>query len=273
MPLGSIAVAWLLHSEDPLLFWRAAAYLAVWHFVRQQYGWVAWYRRAAGETGTVGRVIDLAAIHAATLVPLIHWHAALPRRFEWFTAGDFVSLPDSFVTRWLLIAAWAIWWIALGAYAIKGSVAALRRRARPGKDLVVASTALLWYLGIVRFDSDYAFTVTNVLIHGVPYLVLIVAYRAGMLARTERLDEVPAEAPSVRMHRVLRIALVVLATVWGAAYLEELLWDRMVWHERPWLFGSGDDQGSATSLWVALLAAPQLSHYVLDGFLWRRKDR
>jgi len=36
--------------------------------------------------------------------------------------------------------------------------------------------------GIVAFDSDYAFTVTNVVIHGVPYLVLVYWY--GWVRRT-----------------------------------------------------------------------------------------
>ena len=45
-----------------------------------------------------------------------------------------------------------------------------------GKDIVVATTAICWYVGIVVFNSDYAFTVTNVIIHGVPYFALIYVY-------------------------------------------------------------------------------------------------
>ena len=45
-----------------------------------------------------------------------------------------------------------------------------------GKDIVVATTAICWYIGIVVFNSDYAFTVTNVIIHGVPYFALIYFY-------------------------------------------------------------------------------------------------
>ena len=45
-----------------------------------------------------------------------------------------------------------------------------------GKDIVVATTAICWYVGIVYFNSDYAFTVTNVIIHGVPYFALIYIY-------------------------------------------------------------------------------------------------
>src|SRR5262249_3321122 len=36
-------------------FWRVIAYLAVFHFVRQQYGWVMMYRARNGERDRVGR--------------------------------------------------------------------------------------------------------------------------------------------------------------------------------------------------------------------------
>ena len=62
--------------------------------MRQQYGWVALYRRKNGE-GEDGRLLDAAAIYGATLTPLLFWHAHLPRNFQWFLRGDFVNgLPE-----------------------------------------------------------------------------------------------------------------------------------------------------------------------------------
>jgi len=56
----------------------------------------------------------------------------------------------------------------------------------------------------------------------------------------------------------------------GAAFLEETLWDRWVWHDRAWLFGESDDLGDlALTLLVPLLALPQALHYALDGFIWK----
>ena len=118
-----------------------------------------------------------------------------------------------------------------------------------------------WYTGIVVFNSDYAFTVTNVIIHGVPYMALVYWY-----ARAQR----PRAA---RPYRFLTSGLVpFLLTLWLIAYVEELFWDRGVWHERAWLFGSGWDIGMLKIVLVPLLALPQLTHYVLDGFIWRRKS-
>src|SRR5262249_15847911 len=45
-----------------------------------------------------------------------------------------------------------------------------------GKHVVAAATAACWYVGIVATNADYAFTVTNVFVHGVPYLALVYLY-------------------------------------------------------------------------------------------------
>src|SRR5262249_19605234 len=158
----SIGIA--LYSEGQLVFWRALAYLAVFHFVRQQYGWVALYRSKGGETGKSGRWIEPVAIYAQTLYPLIYWPASLPRKLWWFLARDFAPVPTVIGS-----VAEPFYWGALAVYAARSLYRLIvRRQYNPGKDIVVATTALCWYLGIVHFNSDYAFTVTNVVIHGVP---------------------------------------------------------------------------------------------------------
>ncbi len=65
--------------------------------------------------------------------------------------------------------------------------------------------------------------------------------------------------------------LIFLATLWFFAYAEELVWNRGVWHERNWLFGANWNFEEWKIYLVPLLAVPQLTHYVLDGFIWRRK--
>jgi hypothetical protein len=56
------------------------------------------------------------------------------------------------------------------------------------------------------------------------------------------------------------------------AFVEELLWDNGVWQERTWLFGSFAALHEADSFLVPLLAVPQITHYVLDGFIWKRRQ-
>jgi hypothetical protein len=249
-PIVGFVVSVMLYAEGELVFWRALAYLAVFHFIRQQYGWVALYRARAGERDRFGLWVDAGAVYLATLYPLVYWHAHLPRKFTWFLENDFVRTASvAGLERFLQ----PIYWLALGAYVVRSAYRwFVRDEINPGKDIVVITTAVCWYAGIVAFNSDYAFTVTNVIIHGVPYLALVYWY-----ARSQKKKLSPISF---------------LATLWVIAYIEEMLWDRGVWHDRAWFFGGGWNLDSLRIVIVPLLAVPQLTHYVLDGFIWRRKS-
>jgi hypothetical protein len=244
----------------PAGFWRALAYLAIFHFVRQQYGWVALYRARAGDRDRLGAWIDGAMIYAATLYPLIWWHTASPRAFSWFVAGDLVIGAP----RTLATVAGALYLVIIAAYVVRAVLAARRGPVPWGKHLVVVTTAACWYVGIVATDGDFTFTVTNVLIHGVPYVALVVLYGRALAAA----DPDAAASPGPRLLR--RPVLVALSLLWLVAYVEELLWDRAVWHDHAYLFGGSFGLDDLHAFLVPLLALPQLTHYVLDGFLWRR---
>ncbi len=257
VPIAGYAVGVALYSEGELVFWRALAIVAVFHFVRQQYGWVALYRRKLGETGRLTWWIDAAAVYLATVYPLAFWMTNLPRNFEWFVADDFFPIPlmvEKVLFPAYIVALVAYFGKSIWQYVTSGFI-------NIGKDIVVATTAVCWYSGIVMFNSDYAFTVTNVIIHGVPYFALIYVYAR---ARREHTGKI---------YRALSSNWIVfLATLWALAYIEELFWHRSVWHERNWLFGSDWELGYLKLFIVPLLAVPQLTHYVLDGFIWRRRS-
>jgi hypothetical protein len=257
VPVCGYVLGVALYSDSGLTFWRAMAYLAVFHFVRQQFGWVRLYRAKLNEKDTLGNWIDTAAIYLASVYPLVYWHTHLPRNFEWFVPNDFAGLPV--IVEKILF---PVYVLALASYAGKSVyLYFFKGFANPGKDIVVITTAVCWYLGIVAFNSDYAFTVTNVLIHGIPYFALIYWY-----AKTRR-------ETAAKTYRLFSSNLVFfLSILWLLAYIEEVLWHRGVWHERNWLFGGNWDWENWKMYLVPLLALPQLTHYVLDGFIWRRKS-
>jgi hypothetical protein len=262
VPLAAYAIGVVLHSVSPQLFWRVLAYTAVVHFVRQQYGWVALYRRRLGPCSRLDRVLDDAAIYSATLYPLLYWHANLPREFEWFVAGDFIPGLGRGAADALFPAHVAI----TAAYVLRQlQLLAGGRAVSPGKNLVIATTWLSWYVGIVVLDSDYAFTVTNVLVHGIPYLALVHAYGQA------RWRVSPAPIARVFGPRAWPLYL---APLLAAAWIEEWAWDRTLWNEHAALFaGPAWTLGpAALALLVPLLALPQATHYLLDAWIWRRKD-
>ena len=247
----------LLHLESPLLFWGVLAYIAIFHFIKQHLGFALLYVRAAGE-GPRDRRLVAAALWAGTLAPVLYWHANLPREFAWFVDGDLLAGAPA----WLGDLALAAELPVLAAFLLRRLYLAARGRGSgPMIPLLVLTPALTWHLGIVWLDDDRVFTLTNVLFHGVPYLALV--WLTG--GRTWVRARLPAAGP-----------LALLAAFYGLlvalAFAEECLWDRLVWHERPGLFGGGDPLDLpplAAALVTALLAVPQATHYLLDRWIWR----
>ena len=66
LPVVGLVAGVGLYSLGAGVFWRCLAYVAVFHFVRQQYGWVMLYRSKCGERDRLGRWIDTAAIYLAS---------------------------------------------------------------------------------------------------------------------------------------------------------------------------------------------------------------
>ncbi len=266
-PLAAYLGACGLYQFGDQVFWRTIAYVAAFHFVRQQFGWMMMYRGRAGQHHRLGRWLDGALIYATMLYPLIVWHTTLPRNFWWMRESDFATgLPDVVASMALVLyAGLALAYVALAVRDLVTGAAVTW-----GKHLLVITTAACWYLGIVGSNSDYAFTVTNVFIHGIPYLVLVFLYARRVSVPA------PDRGITARLLAKRKYALIMfVTTLWAIAYAEELLWDHAAWHEHAGLFGASSEHGLLAQLapWlVPLLVTPQLVHYILDGFLWRRSN-
>lgn len=260
LPLLAYGAGVMLHSHGPLVFWRALAYLAVFHFVRQQWGWLAIARKKAAETADFQ--LDRAAIYACTLYPLLHWHTHLPAPFDWFLAGDFAALPP-----WLEPLGFLLHAAILGAFALRQiQRLASGQTVNWAKIQIVVTTWIAWFVPIVWLRSDLAFTALNVLAHGVPYLAFV-----WQLERRRH-----AHSPG-RLAWLFspRLALAFLALLALVGALEEWLWDRAVWHENGAIFPGPEWFPGPTWLGflVPLLALPQATHYLLDGWIWRSNAR
>jgi hypothetical protein len=278
----------LLHARGPKPFWTALAYLAAWHFVRQQVGWVALYHRKAGDTLTsTWRRLDRAATYLASLGPLVAWHLSPPRAFAWFVPGDFrlaSDLPLLAEVAPTLARAVGVGGPALvAAWAVARSVDAARSGRWPvGVLVVVLTTAACWSVGIVATDDDWSFTWTNTLIHGVPYLAIVARWSGmgvreavGLSASTVGSGGMGSSASSGEGTQPARALAGLVPLVVGLAFVEELLWDRLVWHDHGALFPGPalTPSARAQALLVPLLALPQVTHYVLDAFIWRTQPR
>lgn len=270
IPIACYIVGAALHMWSALLFWRVLAYLAVFHFIRQQYGFMRLYARRDGQD-KLTTLIDGATIYAATLYPLIYWHCTPGRNFNWFIDNDFALYQSEQIKQVSFVVYSAI----LSAYLIKELILLIKHKhINAPKNLVIAGTLLSWYFGIIYFNGDMAFTLLNVVSHGIPYMALVWAdMKKGKMATGSQQAQ-----PATKSHLPSKWygLLIFLGSLILLAYLEEGLWDGFVWQEHKGVFSLFSflphiSNDVVLALLVPLLSLPQSTHYVLDGFIWRKK--
>ncbi|PQJ12100.1 hypothetical protein CJD36_009945 [Flavipsychrobacter stenotrophus] len=253
-----------LHIWSGSLFWSVLAYLAVFHFIRQQYGFMRLYARRDDQPDWE-KIIDGLAIYSATIYPLIYWHCTPGRNFNWFIDGDFIIGNSSLIKEFSGV----IYLMIACAYIVKEGILLLRdEKINIPKNGVIIGTYLSWYFGIIYFNGDMAFTLLNVVAHGIPYMALI----WSEMNRTEKKKTPAAQGIKVKGYGLA----VFVGSLILLAYLEEGLWDGFIWQDHKSVFGlfrflphiSSD---FVLALLVPLLSLPQSTHYVLDGFIWRKK--
>lgn len=269
LPLIAFVLMVLLYNSSVLWFWRCMAYLAVFHFVRQQYGFMRLYTRKEQDT-PFKRRLDAVTIYAATLCPLLFWHLDYPRNFDWFVEQDMVGTraPDlAALVLWSYAALLAVYLFTEVRAAIRsGSIAVL-------KNALVLGTAISWFFGIVVYNGDVTFTLFNVVGHGVPYMALVWAFGRKKRSASD------AKGVVLRTFFSLRAVPLYLVLLFVLAYAEEGLWNSMVWKEHLGIFAPfaalpAVHAHTMLSFLVPLLSLPQVTHYIIDAFIWRlRKDR
>lgn len=267
IPFTGFVAGVILYSVSPVIFWRLLAYVAVFHFVRQQYGFMRVYSRKEIKRRFTN-IIDTIVIYSASLYPILYWHLEGPRNFNWFIESDFVYVKAGLILDILT----ALYFLIVAAWLVNEMITwVMHRHVNLPKLLIITGTLLSWYFGIVYYNGDLAFTLLNVVSHGIPYMALIWIY--GRKNYTQ-------PGKGTRFLRVVfsRYGIIIfLGILFLLAFVEEGLWDASVWKEHSNVFGlqpfNLSISDKALSFIVPLLALPQVTHYILDGFIWKiRKD-
>lgn len=258
LPVICFVIGLILFSLGSRVFWVTMAYVAVFHFIRQQYGFMRLYARKELKT-KLNRYTDNLTIYAATGYPMLYWFMSPPRQYTWFMPNEFFSWHNPQVLQLFTYVYYAI----LALYVLRTAYIGLSQKYfNIPKNAIIMGTALSWYFGIVYYNNDLVFTLLNVISHGIPYMGLIYL---------KEIQQPSQPVPGIygylkRYWGIIPYAAVLLLF----AFSEEYLWEIFVWNGH---FNAG--LGSAMEGWqfllVPLLTVPQFTHYILDGFIWKSK--
>lgn len=267
IPLVALLVSVMVYNLSSFWFWRIMAYMAVFHFVRQQYGFMRLYSRK--ETPSKLYVfIDKLIIYYATIYPILFWHLSSDRSFNWFVEGDFILITNTKLLYYFT----SFYYLTIVVYVVKTAYETTKTKAfNLPKQLIIIGTLASWYFGIVYFNGDLTFTLLNVVTHGIPYMALVWIYEKNNLAKKPSTISTINKKVFGKYGVVLFVGIIVIL-----AYTEEAFWDIFVWGENKRIFHFFSEpiiqpSHQLLSFIVPLLSLPQITHYIIDGFIWKVK--
>lgn len=258
VPIISFVLGLMLYQIGENSYWRAMAYIALYHFIRQQYGFYKLYCKSEDNYTWLNK-IGVLAIYSATIHPVIYWFFGEKRNFNWFVENDFYHFPiPLFVT---------ISWVVFGFIQISYIISQIylfiqNKSINIPKNLVWLGTLLSWNLGIIFFNNDVLFSLFNIISHGIPYMALVF-FNTFLSPNTNH--NIFAKYTSSVINKL--VVFIVISTT--LAFIEEFIWDYTVWKEH--FFETSSHFSNYLWVIVPLLSVPQLTHYILDGFIWKRK--
>jgi hypothetical protein len=252
--LFCFAFALVLALKGPTFFWTTLVYVAVFHFIRQQIGFLRIFADVNFRTSR-WHILNEIFIYVWTGGSVLIWHLQGVKTFNWFTQNDFYYL-DQFSFLRKPLAVFIAVTFAMGLLA--NLLLFFKKKISMNYFVLLISTFVSWFFPIVIFNSDFIFTFANVISHGLPYLILVYNKEKSEKSIFSRLE-------------VFIPILVILA------FLEEAFWDAFIWRDHGVFFDSFyflpqlAANSTVQALALAVLILPQLTHYVLDGFIWKRK--
>ncbi len=221
-------------------------------------------------------------IYFGMLYPVFYWHINTARNFSWFIEGDFFNLRSAltslpFINQSTLLISnnilTATYFLVIIAW-LTEEIYHHRKGALYfpwGKWLWILTTALNWFIGIVYFNSDFVFSLTNVVAHGIPYLALIFFYTERKKAQA---------AGKFTISSALINVIFMLMVVFILALGEEYLWDMFMYRDNENFFQQiltypfrALETPFAQALALAFLSTPQVAHYIIDGYIWKANSK
>lgn len=255
----------IAYSLSTKLFWSLLAYFAVFHFIRQQYGFFRLYSLKSTTKRWMKTILNT-TIYAVTVIPILIWHFRGQRNFNWMTEGDFVYLNFPAIVPALNV---LLIVLLLLYFFVEWKEKELNGRLNMPRILLTLSTGFSYYVSIVLTNNDFVFSLVNVVGHGIPYLALVWFSEKRVLndSSTSFLKYIFSRWGWIAFYGI----------VFALAYLEESIWDVFVWRENStsfgWMYGFFDaiDDDQLLAFVIPFLIMPQVVHYVLDGYIWKKK--
>lgn len=250
VPIALIVSSFALNmTGNGHIFMYFLAYLAMVHFIRQEFGWMKIATRLDPNSPVWLNWLDKTTSYCMTILP-ITWFIRESSGGFWYRSGDLFKVPD----HWANLALNLFWPIVAIFLAANFWHSWKTKTINLSKYLVFVNTFFGWYMAKTQVSNTYLAVWLMIFHHGIPYYFIVfkterVTQNIGWL---QRLGSFKYPALYVGFAAIFYLFLQSHCCNPVVSYLQS--------------------QGQAFIYFIAAIATmPQMTHFILDGFIWKRK--
>lgn len=283
-----------LYSFDPMLFWRIIAYAVILHIICQQYSLLVNYSRHEKKLYRLSNVqndikfllniqnyskklpnndssrrrimlpkslafLDKILIISAMIYPLIYWHLN-KSGFLWQNYSYLnLDILSHFITSFCIS--------LLFLYSIKEMyfIIYLKIYNLP-RNLMLISTIITWFAGIIYFDNDFTFMACIVIAHKIQNIALS-SLNGNKIYQTGHFLSYYGQKFLQKKYIIIFLS-VVSVLLYLFFYIKNFIITygyQAIFIGKNSLSQNGYDVKALTCI-VPLLMVPQITHYIFDSF-------
>lgn len=249
VPIALIVSAFtLVYFKQGQYFYYFLAYLAMVHFIRQEFGWMKIASRFDSSAPKWLYNIDMGTSYAMTILPMI-WFTRESQKAFWYQAGDMFATPQAIaeVAIKFYFPVVAIFLAANAWHAYKTKTFNL------SKMLVFINTFFGWYMSKVHVQNPYLSLWLMIFHHGLPYYFIVF--------KTERVTQNLSWMKAIGKFKypVMYAGSVAIFYLFMTGHSN----NTFVWALKKDPFFK--------ALIYGISVMPQMTHFILDGFIWKKK--
>jgi hypothetical protein len=246
IPVFFVVMNFILHYTGNIWpFFVMLAWLSMIHFIRQEYGWMKIATRFDPDAPAWLTKIDLFSSYGMTILPMLAFTRP-SQAGSWFTKGDITGTPE-IVGEWALhlcLPVAALFFVTNAWHAWK------TRTLNLSKYLVFLNTFFGWYMAKIYVATPYIGVWLVVFHHGIPYFFLVF--------KNERVTRNVNWLHRLGAYKYLLLYLFCVLLFLSGLYSEYYL---KIFNMTPLM----------QTVVFAFGMTPQIIHFLIDGFVWKKK--
>ena len=232
------------------------SYFAIYHFIKQQYGWMRITSVKTQSLTAKEELLDKIMIYNVTLFPILYW-SFIKTNFGWYGPEDIIKFYDYPWMKSFLIIVHTLILVIYTYSQIKANK--LRNQIPWGKYQIILVTWIAWVIPIVILESHIAKVLCFAIPHGLQY------YYINFKVSPQEHNKTLTKSPRSQIAHLLRFYVTFVLIEFFIMLTDK----KIIEHLSSYFIAYQKPEAG----FLAFVSIFQIWHFIADGYIWKIKSK